>query len=618
MKFRSRIRGHFFGSTWALMLWLSAAAATFSACGTSEQAACGNEPAPCAQGRVCVDGACRELCSRDEDCEAGMLCDGHTCVQGWCAIDGLEVSVDALNPLNPCESCNPRTSTTAYSARADGAQCDDNLFCTTPGTCSDGQCQPGPAPCTAEQPFCSEANDVCVCDPTSCDNGLYCDGAEFCAATGECGAGAAPVCTGLTPICSNVAAACVECASNADCGGSNPSCVDYICTACPTCPCPSGEHDGGDGACVLVGTCSVGYTLAYPDLDADGVTDVALDACLAVLPAGHQAEPQGPPQSSMAVGAAQSLADGGRDWESQSGISLPDFDEARCRNVRSTDPSNRLVASSLGLSVPAQATITGVRVHILRRQEPMAPALKDLSVQLVVGGNSAGDDRADDATLWTDALIEATYGGADDLWGLALTPGDVNDAGFGVALSVTSTETSSIDAFVDYVWVDVFYRDGVNEALADCDDDLPTQWLATTGYVDADGDGYTVGPPGPFCVGIAGGVVDPTDFATSSLGDDCYDANAAAHPGQLSCFATHRGDGSFDYDCDDAPTKCNTNLATGCSCTATCAVSSTTTITPAAACGVTNSNWTACSPAGAVCPSACDLVSTATFVTRCR
>ncbi len=64
-------------------------------------------------------------------------------------------------------------------------------------------------------------------------------------------------------------------------------------------------------------------------------------------------------------------------------------------------------------------------------------------------------------------------------------------------------------------------------------------------YADSDGDGY----------GVASGAVCK---ASASLGNDCYDFNENAKPGQTSYFATNRGDGSFDYDCDSSITS---NLA---------------------------------------------------------
>jgi len=36
---------------------------------------------------------------------------------------------------------------------------------------------------------------------------------------------------------------------------------------------------------------------------------------------------------------------------------------------------------------------------------------------------------------------------------------------------------------------------------------------------------------------------------------DCYDFNADAYPGQESFFGRERGDGSFDYNCDDRPER---------------------------------------------------------------
>lgn len=41
----------------------------------------------------------------------------------------------------------------------------------------------------------------------------------------------------------------------------------------------------------------------------------------------------------------------------------------------------------------------------------------------------------------------------------------------------------------------------------------------------------------------------------TSYTTDCYDSNSNAKPGQSSYFTTHRGDGSFDYNCDGSQTK---------------------------------------------------------------
>ncbi|MCK6526919.1 putative metal-binding motif-containing protein [Myxococcota bacterium] len=61
-------------------------------------------------------------------------------------------------------------------------------------------------------------------------------------------------------------------------------------------------------------------------------------------------------------------------------------------------------------------------------------------------------------------------------------------------------------------------------------------------YEDKDGDGFGVGSPRCLCA-FEG------DFHAFQ-GGDCYDFNGDAHPGQLAYFNAHRGDGSWDYDCD--------------------------------------------------------------------
>lgn len=61
-------------------------------------------------------------------------------------------------------------------------------------------------------------------------------------------------------------------------------------------------------------------------------------------------------------------------------------------------------------------------------------------------------------------------------------------------------------------------------------------------YRDRDGDGYG----------------DPKESVTSCTApegyvendEDCYDRNRKVHPKQRGFFHAHRGDGSFDYDCD--------------------------------------------------------------------
>lgn len=98
----------------------------------------------------------------------------------------------------------------------------------------------------------------------------------------------------------------------------------------------------------------------------------------------------------------------------------------------------------------------------------------------------------------------------------------------------------------------------------DCDDRNSDLAPYRSKYEDNDNDNYTVGIAsvcatieiwGTGC-GLEGTThakdSDGTCFLISPLlGTDCYDYNADARPGQTSFFTVHRGDESFDYNCDD-------------------------------------------------------------------
>lgn len=80
-------------------------------------------------------------------------------------------------------------------------------------------------------------------------------------------------------------------------------------------------------------------------------------------------------------------------------------------------------------------------------------------------------------------------------------------------------------------------------------------------YADDDRDGFGDPLRGQHrCESPPGWVADATD---------CYDGNADARPDQVDSFVVHRGDGSFDYDCDGAATPADVRLGS-CSVLPTC------------------------------------------------
>jgi subtilisin-like proprotein convertase family protein len=96
----------------------------------------------------------------------------------------------------------------------DNGDCDDGQFCNGAETCSGGSCQAGTAPncndgiaCTSDA--CNESTDSCTNTPNnaSCDDGLFCNGAETCSPTLGCQAGTDPcgggTCNETTDTCSS-------------------------------------------------------------------------------------------------------------------------------------------------------------------------------------------------------------------------------------------------------------------------------------------------------------------------------------------------------------------------------------------------------------------------------
>ncbi len=78
----------------------------------------------------------------------------------------------------------------------------------------------------------------------------------------------------------------------------------------------------------------------------------------------------------------------------------------------------------------------------------------DNSVRLYKAGSLVGNDKAATATLWPTAAAAVTYGTATDLWGQSWTDADFKNAGFGVGISATGTNST---AEIDQIAITVTY-----------------------------------------------------------------------------------------------------------------------------------------------------------------
>ncbi len=99
----------------------------------------------------------------------------------------------------------------------------------------------------------------------------------------------------------------------------------------------------------------------------------------------------------------------------------------------------------------------------------------------------------------------------------------------------------------------------------DCDELVDEGYSTYRYYRDADLDGY--GDP----INWVERCMKPAGYANND--DDCYDANTNAFPGASSYWPGSRGDGSFDYDCNNIEQKrwfgvsyCSVSSANGGSC----------------------------------------------------
>ncbi|MCK6531746.1 MAG: hypothetical protein L6Q84_02145 [Polyangiaceae bacterium] len=96
----------------------------------------------------------------------------------------------------------------------------------------------------------------------------------------------------------------------------------------------------------------------------------------------------------------------------------------------------------------------------------------------------------------------------------------------------------------------------IHERLTELANDHALPCADPLWYRDLDRDGY-----GDKKVSLRAGK-QPPGHVSNAL--DCYDENPEAHPGQARYYEQHRGDGSFDYDCDGRGAKKDDLVAGGC------------------------------------------------------
>ena len=115
-------------------------------------------------------------------------------------------------------------------------------------------------------------------------------------------------------------------------------------------------------------------------------------------------------------------------WVNENNIKVNDSNYATATTTY-PEITNRLVATNFGFSIPAGATINGVVVENKTKDSYNASNGWD-NVRLIKGGVSGGTNHRPLIDGTNEIYVAA--GSSSDLWGLTLTPSDVNSSDFGV------------------------------------------------------------------------------------------------------------------------------------------------------------------------------------------
>jgi hypothetical protein len=151
-------------------------------------------------------------------------------------------------------------------------------------------------------------------------------------------------------------------------------------------------------------------------------------------------------------------------WSTPSNVAVSDNNRSTAGALivlLSTTNTNYLQESDFGFSIPATASICGIKVEIEKQQQGVliGSSVKDNSVKILKGGVVCGNEHASGAN-WSGSDAYATYGGSADLWGVVWAPADINAANFGVALSAglnAGLASLFLSAEIDHIRMTVYY-----------------------------------------------------------------------------------------------------------------------------------------------------------------
>ena len=206
--------------------------------------------------------------------------------------------------------------------------------------------------------------------------------------------------------------------------------------------------------------------------------------------------------------------------------------------------SNWLRTNSYGFAVPANAIIKGIEVSVVADGQGGVGTYLD-KINLARAGVVESTGKTD-ATPLSNYFDWHTYGGPSDLWGASWTPADINNNGFGVAVSARIVngmgDYTAVD--VDTAYIKVYYTVPGSTLFQYYDNPSVASSTAISSTANDPADGARVIVPQSYTE------TDPfTNSSTISAGQDgLWDfpiVNVSALGGTSYCFRMVKSDGSL-------------------------------------------------------------------------
>lgn len=167
------------------------------------------------------------------------------------------------------------------------------------------------------------------------------------------------------------------------------------------------------------------------------------------------------------AGTTASIAGSGTDWSSPANAATINSVAAFASSIPVNSTTDILRLTNFGISIPASATILGLRVNVRAKASSPGAGRGILSAQLVKAGAAAGT--AKNLGVMSGGYTSHEGGSSGDLWGTTWTQAQVTASTFGIQFTVendplSSLTTDTLTASIDGVEIFVTYSPAAGSA----------------------------------------------------------------------------------------------------------------------------------------------------------